>query len=120
MNDGDTRNDSLVDLTFRFNEGQQIDAATLDAINVTGSGFDGIFGNANDVAVQPGFLGIGDFPNEVVMRFVDPLPDDAYRIDLIGSGTDPLTNVDGDPFQDGSDLQIGFEMDVVKIKRILS
>ncbi|MCO6458585.1 MAG: tandem-95 repeat protein [Pirellulaceae bacterium] len=117
LNDGDSRNDALVDLTFRFNEGQAIDPATLGAVRLTRSGFDGIFGDpvdgfGDDVVLQPGFLGLGDVPNEVVMRFATPLPDDAYRIDIIGSGTQPLRNTDGEAFNDGVDEQIDFELDL--------
>ncbi len=117
LNDGDTRNDALVDLTFRFNEGQQIDAATLDAIRLTRSGFDGVFGDpvdgfGDDVFLQPGFLGLGDVPGEVVMRFANPLPDDLYRIDIIGSGTQPLRNDLGEAFNNGVDEQIEFELDL--------
>ena len=45
------------ELAIRFNEGQRIDAATLDAIRITRSGFEGIFGNSNDEVITPGFIG---------------------------------------------------------------
>jgi diguanylate cyclase (GGDEF)-like protein len=35
-------------------------------------------------------------PNEVLLRFAETLPDDVYRIDIRGTGSDPLRNTDGD------------------------
>jgi hypothetical protein len=40
LDDGDIRNVAPQELTFHFSEGQVIDQSTLDAIRVTGSGFD--------------------------------------------------------------------------------
>src|SRR5690606_25860870 len=73
LRNGDIRNVAPTDLTFRFDENQVIDPATVDAIRITRAGQDGVFGNGNDVVVTPGFLGIGDAPNEVVMRFAETL-----------------------------------------------
>ncbi len=59
---------------------------------------------ANDIVVQPGYVGLGNTPNEVVFRFAETLPDDTYQIDIFGSGPLALTNVDGEAFNDGVDF----------------
>lgn len=56
-----------------------------------------------DIPIVPGFLGLGDSPRQVVMRFSEPLPDDIYHVELIGSGPSALRNVDGAAFGDTSD-----------------
>ena len=50
--DGDIRETAPTTLTFRFDNDQVIDAATLDAIQITRSGNDGLFGDAEDVVIQ--------------------------------------------------------------------
>ena len=47
LNDGDTLHVSPRDFSFQFNQGAQIDPATLGAIQVTGSGFDDEFDAAS-------------------------------------------------------------------------
>ncbi len=86
-------------------------------IERSGSNRDPVFGNGNDVTILPGFLGIGNRPNEVVFRFREDLPDDFYRITIIGAGVNALTNVGDDmeppePFNDGIDKQIHFRLDL--------
>lgn len=90
---------------------------TAFRIERSGSNRDPVFGNGNDVTILPGFLGIGQRPNEVVFRFREDLPDDFYRITIIGAGPNALTNVGHDdeppePFNDGFDMQIGFRLDL--------
>ena len=92
------------ELTLRFDENQQIDANTLAGIRVIRSGFDNVFGNGNDVVIPPGFIGVGKSPaeNEVVMRFAEALPDDVYRVEVLGAGSaTPLANVLGDVYVPG-------------------
>ncbi|TWU18034.1 hypothetical protein Poly21_01890 [Allorhodopirellula heiligendammensis] len=85
IDNGDVRQVAPRVLTFRFDEDQQIDTNTLDAIEITRSGRDGAFGTADDVAIQPGLVTLGDpNENEVVVRFADALPDDNYRINIYG------------------------------------
>ncbi|MBM4092493.1 MAG: hypothetical protein FJ276_24180, partial [Planctomycetes bacterium] len=67
---------------------------------------------ANDVRVEPGFLGLGDTPREVIMRFKDHLPDDLYMIEILGGGPTPLMNVNGEPFNEGKSFQMIFELDL--------
>ena len=90
---GQTRHVAPNELTFRFSDGQVIDPATLTGgIQIVRSGGDAVFGNGNDSAIVPGFIGIGVRPNEVVVRFADSLPDDFYRITVVGAGPTPLKN----------------------------
>ena len=65
-----TLNIAPQDFTFKFDDNQIIDADSLaGGIRITRSGMDGVFGDAQDVVISPGFLGIGDAPNEVIFRF---------------------------------------------------
>src|SRR5262245_39188119 len=73
------------DLSFKFDQNQVIDPATLTGVRLTRANHDGNFNNGNEIIVSPGFLGIGDSANVVVMRFAETLPDDSYRIDILGS-----------------------------------
>ncbi|KAA5544554.1 hypothetical protein FYK55_09550 [Roseiconus nitratireducens] len=66
----------------------------------------------SDVVVQPGYVGLGDSPREVVFRFQEPLPDDLYQIDILGSGPFALRGDDGEPFQDGTDLTRNFAINL--------
>ena len=65
-----------------------------------------------DVVVDPGFVGLGDSPREVIFRFAEPLPDDVYQIDILGGGALALRNADGELFQDGVDLTRRFEINL--------
>lgn len=83
--DGTVRDTSPRSLTFRFDENQQIDPNTLDAIQIRRAGPDEQFDTADDVVIQPGSVSLGALAdNEVVVRFADSLPDDRYRIDVFG------------------------------------
>ena len=100
------------ELMFQFNEGQEIDPDTLGAIQIIRAGGDDVLGNANDEVVEFGWIGIGDRPNEVIIRFAETLPDDLYQITIVGSGDAPLTNIDGDVFHEGKDLTIRVTLDL--------
>lgn len=73
-----------------------------------------------DIPIVPGFLGLGDTSRQVVMRFSDPLPDDLYHVEIIGSGTGALRNIDAaafgdetdDDVDDGSGFGLTFELDL--------
>ncbi|MBI2479323.1 MAG: hypothetical protein HYV60_12035 [Planctomycetia bacterium] len=89
------------EINIRFDEDQQIDPTTLNAIRITRSGFDGIFGNSNDKVITPGFIGVSAAPNgnEVVVRFAETLPDDLYQIEIFGAGSaTPLRNLRNESF----------------------
>ncbi len=97
---------------IRFSAGQTIDPNTLDGIQTVRSGGDGVFGDDEDVTVEYGWIGIGDQPNEVIVRYASTLPDDVYRINIMGSGSDPLRNTAGQPFGEGNNGVVPFELDL--------
>ena len=125
---GETLTVQPSELVFRFSEGQQIDPATLGDSSVLGgiqirrSGFDGVFGDGNDVVVMPGYIGVvgddasdpdtSELTNEVVFRFSERLPDDTYQIQIVGAGAIALANIDGEVFADGTDLFQEFTLDL--------
>ena len=63
---------------------------------------------ATDTVVTPGYVGIGDRPNEVVFRFAEALPDDTYQIEIYGSGDRALRNTNDEAFNDGMDFAVQF------------
>lgn len=69
-------------------------------------------GGVSDVVVEPGYVGLGDSSREVVFRFNEPLPDDTYQIDILGSGPLALTNIESEAFNDGSDLTRRFSINL--------
>lgn len=71
-----------------------------------------LLAGAGDVVLTPGYVGLGDSAREVVFRFNENLPDDKYRIDILGSGSSRLTNVLGQPFNGGVDLGVNFELNL--------
>ena len=112
LTDGEIRNEAPGELTLRFSPGQTIDPTTLGGISIVGSGADGIFGNANDVPITPGFRGIGSSTNEVVFRFAETLADDQYRITIAGTGANALRNTSNEAFHAGVNLNFHFELDL--------
>jgi hypothetical protein len=82
-------------LTFRFDDGQAIHPATLDAIQIRRAGADGALGTSDDVLIQPGSVSVGNpESNEVIVRFSDALPDDRYRIEVFAFD-DPSAGIVG-------------------------
>lgn len=39
-----------------------------------------------DVEIIPAYVGLGDSNREVVVRFAEALPDDKYRVEILGQG----------------------------------
>ena len=105
------RNVAPQQITLQFNPGQEIDPATLGAITLTRS-VDGTFGNGNDVDVEIGFAGLGDLPEDVVVRFAQNLPDDKYQINISGEAGFGLANTDGELINNGADETFPFELDL--------
>nr|WP_143547790.1 GEVED domain-containing protein [Rhodopirellula sp. SM50] len=66
----------------------------------------------SDVVVEPGYVGLGDSSREVIFRFAEPLPDDIYQIDVLGTGNFALRGEDGEAFQDGTDLTRVFNINL--------
>ena len=122
LGDGSVRDVAPQQLTFVFNEGQQIDGLTLDGIRVTRAGFDNAFDGVTDVIIEPGYVGVDpDRPNQVIVRFAEGLPDDLYRVEVFAiddasAGYVALRNTAGDPLLPkvaGTDRDtIGFALDL--------
>lgn len=104
------------ELTLRFDDGQVIDPATVstNTVLVYRSGGDGVWGNANDLLLNSAqvYVGIGERPNEVIVRFSENLPDDFYRVTIVGSGINPLRNQEGLAFNNGADFTRNFRLDL--------
>lgn len=71
-----------------------------------------VLAGARDVDVIPGFVGLGSSPREVVFRFAEPLPDDRYQVTIVGEGSQALQSVDGDPFNNGNNFGLEFNLDL--------
>lgn len=101
------------ELDLLFNEGQVIDPSTLNGIQIVRAGVDHTLNTADDVPIQPGYIGIGSIPNEVVVRFASTLPDDLYQITILGAGPDALTNSSDPPapFSSGNPSQANQQID---------
>ena len=72
-------------LTLRFDQDQNIDPGTFDAVKITRAGDDGELGTSDDIVIQPGLVTLADnASNEVVVRFSEALPDDQYQVEVFG------------------------------------
>jgi len=117
---GQTLNTAPTQLTFTFSATAAIDTTTLSAIQLVRSGGDGHFageGAANtvaDVPIVPGLLTAGNQPNEVVMRFDSPLPNDLYQVTIVGSGASSLKDTAEPPdvFNGGKNYTQDFRLDL--------
>lgn len=70
-----------------------------------------------DTAVNPGFRGLlpaqaPDTQRRVIYRFAAPLDDDLYRVQVIGTGTSPLLDIENERVNDGVDsfLDVGLDL----------
>ncbi len=104
------------ELVFRFTDGQTIDPTTLGGIRISRS-VDGTFNNGNDQLLvpfdpgRPGFIGVGDRGNEVIVRFPSALPDDLYRVTIVGAaGETRLLNIAGEPYNSGFNSEHDFRL----------
>jgi hypothetical protein len=108
VNNATVENQAPTQLTFTFSAGVAINQSTLSAITVTRSGGDGVFGNANDVAIATPFLQVDpSHQNQVVMRFADTLPDDVYQIQISGG----LKDTNDNSFNNGVTQKVNFKVD---------
>jgi hypothetical protein len=113
LNQNDTRTVAPQELTFRFTELNAVDPASIaNGIRLQRAGKDGAFGNGNDVTITPGFVGLGSNSREVVMRFTETLPDDTYRVIVVGAGANALRGTNGQPFNAGANFQLDFRLDL--------
>ena len=104
---GDVRHDAFNELLFRFDTDDAIKPTTLGGFQLERAGANGILGDADDVLITPGYVGIGDSSNEVILRFAQDLPDDQYNIHVDGS----VTNTRGQRFNGGVDYDLPFTLD---------
>ena len=73
-----------------------------------------------DVEVVPAYVGLGDNGRDVIVRFAESLPDDKYRIEILGQGVRTLRNVNGVAFNSGVSRSVAFELDLgAKIEAIV-
>ncbi|QDT89881.1 Calx-beta domain-containing protein [Gimesia algae] len=108
--DGVVLNESPAELVFKFEAGKELDPSTLGGIQITR-------GASSDITVSPTYVGIGDTPNEVIVRFGETLPEDVYQITVFGSNANPLmsyesANAEAEEFLNGFDTTLNFELDL--------
>lgn len=115
LQDGETRKIAPNELTLQFNPGQILDPLSINTstVQVISAGHDGTFGDGNESPVKIGYVGIGDVPEEVVIRFADNLPDDDYQIVLDGTSLAPIRSTSGEALNAGdSDTVFDFTLDL--------
>ena len=104
----------VTSLQVVFSEG--IAAAALVPANfqLTRAGSDGAFGTADDVTVAIPAGGIAQSPaGTITITLAAGLAEDAYRLRLVGTGSNPLRNTAGDPLQGGVNVDRTFTVRVV-------
>jgi len=113
INEGTVLSDAPREILLRFSAPINTSTVTNASIQFIRSA-DDVFGNGNDVVITPGYIGVDNpnFPNEVVVRFNENLPDDNYRMIIVGAGANALKNTNGAAFQDGLNLTRGFSLDL--------
>ncbi len=70
-----------------------------------------------DTAINPGYRGLlsaqaPDTPRRVIYRFAAPLDNDLYRVQVIGTGTSPLLDIENERVNNGVDsfLDVGLDL----------
>lgn len=86
----------------------QLQVGSQDTVLSGTSSF--ILVGASDTVVEPGFVGFGDSPHEIVFRFAEELPQDTYQIDVFGAGVNALTNVAGEAVNNGNNFTQQFSI----------
>ena len=71
-----------------------------------------ILTGGDDQLITPAYIALGDTKREVIIRFAESLPDDAYLIDIFGTGPFALRNVDGFAFNGGVSRSVRFDLDL--------
>ena len=71
-------------------------------------------GGADDVTLTPGFVTVSDTnSNEVIYRFADTLPNDKYRLEVLGVAPGTLLrNIGNEVFSNGKDARLTFDLDL--------
>ena len=87
-------------MTFRFTEGQSIDPATLSidptkpsGIQIASAGADRHLQHQGRRGYHARLGGLGDSPNDVIVRFAQDLPDNTYQVTFVGQAS--YTGPDG-------------------------
>ncbi|TWT66373.1 dockerin type I domain-containing protein [Allorhodopirellula solitaria] len=119
------------EFSLLFNGDANLDenSITNDTVRLVRAGDDATLGTADDVQVSLGYVGFvepgntdSDNLHKIVLRpastaaanATDPsfaFPDDFYRIEVIGSGSDPLQDLNGVAFNGGQDSLTPFRLD---------
>jgi hypothetical protein len=66
----------------------------------------------SDIPITPAYIGLGSTDREVVLRFGETLPDDLYRLEILGNGSSALRNARGEAFNSGVSRSIEFNLDL--------
>jgi hypothetical protein len=91
FNNVNTLTEAPTELVFRFDGSSGINSSTIaGGVKLVRANRDGVFGNGNDQIITPGYLSFGDNNKIVVMRFAATLPDDLYRVMVIGTDNSSL------------------------------
>jgi len=86
------------EIVFRFDGSQSIALSSLNGIQISREGnVDQNFSTGAPIPIIPSYLNFGETDRIVIARFSEPLPDDFYRIDVLGTGSaTPIRNVAGE------------------------
>ena len=103
---GNAASSALVEATLISGVG----ATRLGALSTAYSPL--VLSGVTDVEIIPAYVGLGDTNREVIMRFASALPDDRYRVEILGRGSRALLNLNGDAYNDGVDKALSFELDL--------
>lgn len=71
-----------------------------------------LLAGVSDIEIVPAYVGLGDTDREVILRFAETLPDDQYRLEILGQGNRTLRNVNGEAFNNGVSRSVAFELDL--------
>ncbi len=111
---GNTASSALVEATLVSGSS----ATRLGTLPITYSPL--VLSGVSDIEIIPAYVGLGDTSREVILRFAESLPDDRYRVEILGRGSRALLNLNGQAFNDGIDKAVSFELDLgAKIESIV-
>ncbi len=113
INDGTILTQAPREILLRFS--RAIDTSTISNSSIQFvRSVDDTFGNGNDITITPGYIGVDNpnLPNEVLVRFSENLPDDNYRMIIVGAGANALKDSSGKSFQDGANMSRPFSLDL--------
>jgi subtilisin family serine protease len=104
----------ITTLQVVFSEGLAAESLIAANFQLTGAGEDAEFGTTDDVAVAIPTDGIAQDPaGTVTITLAEELPEDAYRLRLVGTGENPLRNEAGDALVGGTDVVRTFTVRVI-------